>query len=48
MHAVSWLSQLAPDGAQRHYERHRLEQTALYRLVQPRHDGRARLGARSA
>jgi hypothetical protein len=30
--------QRAPDGAPIHYERHRPEQTTLYRLVQQRRD----------
>jgi len=32
--AIGRQPQLAPDGAPVHYERHRPEQTALYRLVQ--------------
>ena len=34
MQAVGQQSQRAPDGAPLHYERHRPEQTTLYRLVQ--------------
>ena len=33
-HASLRASQRAPDGASVHYERHRPEQTTLYRLVQ--------------
>jgi hypothetical protein len=32
--AISRQPQRAPDGAPGHYERHRPEQTTLYRLVQ--------------
>jgi hypothetical protein len=34
MHAIGREPQRAPDGAPVHYERDRLEQTMLYRLVQ--------------
>ena len=34
MHATGRQPQRAPDGTPLHYERHRPEQTALYRLVQ--------------
>ena len=34
MHAIGRQPQRAPDGAPIHYERHRPEQTTLYRLVQ--------------
>ena len=34
MQAIGRQPQRAPDGAPAHYERHRLEQTTLYRLVQ--------------
>jgi len=36
MQAIGGLPQRAPDGAPVHYERHRPEQTTLYRLVQQR------------
>ena len=34
MQAIGRQAQRAPDGAPVHYERHRPEQTTLYRLVQ--------------
>ena len=34
MQAIGRQPQRAPDGARLHYERHRTEQTTLYRLVQ--------------